>query len=180
MRRANAAIGSSVFFIAAPTVVAGLLPWWLTRWEVRQPPLSIPFGMIGVAAIVVGAGVLILAFVRFVVEGSGTPAPVAPTEQLVIGGLYRYVRNPMYLAVLSIIVGQALLLGHASLFTYAGVVAFAFVSFTRLYEEPTLRRQFGEEYETYRRAVPGWWPRLRPFKPDGEHVARTTSRNSPW
>jgi protein-S-isoprenylcysteine O-methyltransferase Ste14 len=124
--------------------------------------------------------VLISAFVRFVREGVGTPAPVAPTEQLVVGGLYRYVRNPMYLAVLSIIVGQGLLLGHASLFTYAGVVALAFVSFTRLYEEPTLRRQFGQEYETYRRAVPGWWPRLRPFNPDAEHVARTTSRNSPW
>ena len=68
MRRANAAIGSSVFFIAAPTVVAGLIPWWLTRWDVRQPPPSITFGVIGVAAIVAGAVVLLLAFVRFVVE----------------------------------------------------------------------------------------------------------------
>ena len=118
MRRANAAIGSSVFFIAAPMVVAGLIPWWLTRWDVRQPPLSIPFRVIGVAAIVVGAGVLVLAFVRFVVEGSGTPAPVAPTEQLVVGGLYRYVRNPMYLAVEAIILGQALVLGRLSLLWY--------------------------------------------------------------
>ena len=127
MRRANAAIGSSVFFIAAPTVVAGLIPWWLTRWDVRQPPPPIPFRVIGVAAIVVGVGVLVLAFVRFVVEGSGTPAPVAPTEQLVVGGLYRYVRNPMYLAVEAIILGQALVLGKLSLLWYGVIVMSAFV-----------------------------------------------------
>ena len=166
MRRANAAIGSSVFFIAAPTVVAGLIPWWLTRWDVRQPPLPIPFRVIGVAAIVVGAGVLVLAFVRFVVEGSGTPAPVAPTEQLVVGGLYRYVRNPMYLAVEAIILGQALVLGKLSLLWYGVIVMSAFVVFVRGYEEPALTRRFGASYETYRRAVPAWWPRRHPWVRD--------------
>jgi protein-S-isoprenylcysteine O-methyltransferase Ste14 len=136
MRRANAAIGSSVFFVAAPTVVAGVLPWWLTRWDVQQPSLSIPFRVIGVAAIVVGTGVLVLAFVRFVVEGSGTPAPVAPTEQLVVGGLYRYVRNPMYLAVEAIILGQALVLGRLSLLWYEAIVMIAFVVFVRGYRSP--------------------------------------------
>ena len=166
MRRANAAIGSSVFFIAAPTVVAGLIPWWLTRWDVRQPPPPIPFRVIGVAAIVVGAGVLVLAFVRFVVEGSGTPAPVAPTEQLVVGGLYRYVRNPMYLAVEATILGQALVIGELSLLWYGVIVMSAFVVFVRGYEEPTLVRRFGASYETYRRAVPAWWPRRHPWVRD--------------
>jgi protein-S-isoprenylcysteine O-methyltransferase Ste14 len=110
--------------------------------------------------------VLLLAFVRFVIEGSGTPAPVAPTQHLVVGGLYRYVRNPMYLAVLAIIIGQALALWRPILVGYAAVVALAFVAFVRGYEEPTLRSTFGDEYEAYRRAVPGWWPRLHPWTPD--------------
>ena len=110
---------------------------------------------------VAGAVVLVQAFVRFVTEGLGTPAPVAPTEHLVVGGLYRYVRNPMYLAVLAVIVGQALLLGQPSLFVYGAVVALAFVAFVKGYEEPTLSERYGADYDVYRKAVPGWWPRLR-------------------
>jgi protein-S-isoprenylcysteine O-methyltransferase Ste14 len=110
--------------------------------------------------------VLISAFARFVTEGLGTPAPVAPTERLVVGGLYRHVRNPMYLAVLAAIVGQALILGRAALLVYGAVVAVAFVAFVRLYEEPTLKATFGDAYETYRRAVPGWWPRVHPWTPE--------------
>ena len=109
------------------------------------------------------------AFARFVRDGLGTPAPVAPTERLVVTGAYRHVRNPMYLAVLAAIVGQGLLLGQPRLLGYAGVVALAVVSFVRLYEEPTLERQFGAEYEAYRRAVPGWWPRLRPWTGPGQN-----------
>jgi protein-S-isoprenylcysteine O-methyltransferase Ste14 len=82
-----------------------------------------------------------------------------------VGGLYRYVRNPMYLAVLAVIVGQALALGQPALLLYAAVVAAAFVLFVRGYEEPTLRDQFGEQYEAYRREVPGWWPRRHPWHP---------------
>jgi protein-S-isoprenylcysteine O-methyltransferase Ste14 len=85
--------------------------------------------------------------------------PVAPTERLVVGGLYRFVRNPMYLAVLATIVGQALLLGQLGLLLYGGAVAAAFVAFVRGYEEPALRRRYGAHYDSYRRAVPGWWPR---------------------
>ena len=97
---------------------------------------------------------------RFVVEGLGTPAPVAPTEKLVVGGLYRYVRNPMYLAVAATIVGQALVLGRPVLFLYAAVFGAVVWAFVHWYEEPTLRRQFGDEYDAYRREVPGWWPRF--------------------
>ncbi|MCA0029564.1 isoprenylcysteine carboxylmethyltransferase family protein [Mesorhizobium sp. B263B2A] len=94
----------------------------------------------------------------------GTPAPVAPTEKLVIGGIYCHVRNPMYVAVLSIILGQALLFSSWTLVAYAAVGAVAMGAFVRLYEEPTLSRRYGEEYDTYRRNMPGWLPRLTPWR----------------
>jgi protein-S-isoprenylcysteine O-methyltransferase Ste14 len=162
MRLHRAALGSALFFALAPGVVVGLVPWWLTRWEWRPAPM--PLSLLGGLLLVVALPVLVSAFVRFVRDGLGTPAPVAPTERLVVTGAYRYVRNPMYLAVLSAIVGQGLLLGQSVLLAYAGLVAVLMVSFVRLYEEPVLRRQFGEEYEAYRRAVPGWVPHLRPWK----------------
>jgi protein-S-isoprenylcysteine O-methyltransferase Ste14 len=152
-----------VFLVLAPGVVAGLIPWWLTGWRVRQPlPYWMPLRVGGLILLAAGVVVLLQAFVRFVVEGLGTPAPVAPTERLVVGGLYRYVRNPMYLAVAAIIVGQALALGQPILLLYAGAFAVVVAAFVHLYEEPTLRRQFGEQYEAYRRAVPAWWPRREP------------------
>ena len=115
----------------------------------------------------VGAGLAVLleAFARFVVEGIGTPAPVAPTERLVIGGAYRYVRNPMYLAVAALIVGQALMLGHSVLLLYAAAFGVAVAAFVHGYEEPVLSRRFGAQYEAYRRAVPAWWPRRTPWGP---------------
>jgi protein-S-isoprenylcysteine O-methyltransferase Ste14 len=169
MRKANAAAGSAVFFALAPGVVAGLVPWWLTGWRVRDlPSFWLPLRLAGAVLLVAGAGVLVHAFVRFVVEGSGTPAPVAPTRALVVGGLYRYVRNPMYLAVVAAIVGQALSLGQLALLPYAAVICLAFWVFVHWYEEPTLARQFGASYEAYRRAVPAWWPRRHPWQPAGD------------
>ncbi|HEX2373592.1 MAG TPA: methyltransferase [Actinomycetota bacterium] len=168
MGKAGAALGSAVFFALAPGVVAGLVPWWLTGWQARTlPPWWLPLRIAGALLLAAGAGVLVSAFARFVVEGLGTPAPVAPTRELVVGGLYRYVRNPMYLGVLAAIVGQALVLGQPALLLYAVTVAAAFVVFARWYEEPTLARQFGDRYLAYRRAVPGWWPRRRPWRPTG-------------
>jgi protein-S-isoprenylcysteine O-methyltransferase Ste14 len=162
--KARAAVGSLAFLVVAPGVVAGLVPWLLTGWEARGPlPYWIPLWISGLVLIAAGVFVLVQAFVRFVVEGLGTPAPVAPTERLVVGGLYRHVRNPMYLAVAAIILGQALALGQVILVPYAAAFAVAVAAFVRWYEEPTLQRQFGEEYETYRLAVPGWWPRREPL-----------------
>ena len=152
-------MGSLVFLVLVPGVVAGLVPWWLTGWQVREQSSSwLPVRVVGALLVVAGAVVLLHAFVRFVVEGLGTPAPVAPTDRLVVGGLYRYVRNPMYLAVAAIIVGQALILGQPILIAYAAVFAVAVAAFVQRYEEPTLRRRFGEQYEAYLRAVPRWWP----------------------
>ena len=113
----------------------------------------------GGALIVSGAAVLLSAFARFVLEGIGTPAPVAPTEHLVVGGLYRWVRNPQYLAVGSTIAGQALLLGRPALLAYLGAFALTVAAFVHGYEEPTLQERHGAEYDAYRRAVPRWWPR---------------------
>jgi len=158
-----------VFFAVAPGTVVGLVPWWLTRWRLGQPVAYwVPVRVIGVLLLLGGAAVLVQAFVRFVTEGRGTPAPVAPTAHLVVGGLYRYVRNPMYLAVVASIVGQALVLWQPVLLGYAALVAVAVAAFVLGYEQPTLYGQFGAEYERYRRAVPGWWPRLRPWKPGDE------------
>ena len=119
MRRLEAAAGSAVFLLVAPGVVAGLVPWLLTGWDSTDPPAIVE--LLGGVLIVAGAAVLIRAFARFVLEGGGTPAPVAPTERLVVGGLYRYVRNPMYVAVGATIVGQALLLGRPALLAYAAL-----------------------------------------------------------
>jgi protein-S-isoprenylcysteine O-methyltransferase Ste14 len=163
MRKAIAAAGSAAFFVLAPGVMAGLIPWWLTGWEAKDT--WAPLRVLGAALVAAGLVVLVHAFVRFVVEGVGTPAPVAPTEHLVVGGLYRHVRNPMYVAVAAIIVGQALLLGRPALLLYAAAFVAVTATFVRLYEEPVLRRRFGAEYEAYRRAVPGWWPRARAWRP---------------
>ena len=163
MRRLEAALGSAVFLVVAPGVVGGFVPWLLTGHRTSNPPASL--AVLGAALIAVGAGVLLNAFARFVVEGRGTPAPVAPTERLVVGGLYRHVRNPMYLAVGATIVGQALALGRPVLLAYAAAFWVVVAAFVRSYEEPTLSARYGEQYAAYRRAVPAWWPRLRAWSP---------------
>lgn len=155
VRTVRAAVGSLVFLVAVPGVAVGVIPWLLTRWRVREPlPQWLPLRVVGAILLAGGIVVLLQAFARFAFEGIGTPAPIAPTERLVVRGLYRHVRNPMYLAVTAMIVGQALLLGQLILLPYALAFVVAVVSFVHWYEEPTLRRQFGEEYEAYRDAVP--------------------------
>jgi len=164
MRPLPAIAGSALFFVAAPCVVAGLAPFLLTdRYHL---PLSTVPGFVPAGSILVTVAVALLihSFARFALEGLGTPAPVAPTEKLVVGGIYRHVRNPMYVAVLSIILGQALLFSSGAVVAYGVIVGAAMASFVKLYEEPTLARRYGAEYEAYRRAVPGWLPRLTPWR----------------
>lgn len=165
MRRPAAIAGSAVFFLLAPGTVAGLVPWWLAGWRLHPARLGAPQRVAGALLVAAGAAALLHAFGRFALEGSGTPAPIAPTERLVVGGLYRHVRNPMYLAVLTAIVGQALLLGQLGLLRYAAAVAAAMVAFVHLVEEPMLASRYGAEYREYRRAVPAWLPRLRAWRP---------------
>ncbi len=162
MRTREAAAGSGLFLAAAPGVMAGLVPYLLTGWESTGPP--VPLIALGVALVVGGAAVLVRAFASFVLEGHGTPAPIAPTQQLVVGGLYRYVRNPMYVAVIATILGQALILGRPVLLVYAAFFWLLVAGFVHLYEEPTLRERYGSHYDAYRRSVPGWVPRVRPAR----------------
>ena len=158
-RRLRAALGSALFLAAAPGVMAGLVPFLLTGWNSHHPPAAVQAA--GAALTLAGAGFLLHAFARFALQGLGTPAPVAPTEHLVVTGIYRHVRNPMYLAVTATILGQWLLLGRPVLLAYGLVFIATTYAFVRGYEEPTLRAAYGEEYERYREAVPGWWPRRR-------------------
>ena len=161
MRRIEAALASAVFLFAAPGVMAGLVPWLLTGWRSSGPPLVV--AVLGGLLIAAGSAVILHSFARFVVEGRGTPAPIAPTDRLVVGGLYRHVRNPMYVAVAATIAGQGLLLGRPVLFAYAALFWLVVAAFVRGYEEPTLSARYGEQYAAYRRAVPAWRPRLRPW-----------------
>jgi protein-S-isoprenylcysteine O-methyltransferase Ste14 len=164
--RAGAALGTFVFFWVAPAMVAGLVPYLLTRWQFQPPLLPVPgTRLLGVGLVVAGLVVLLESFARFALVGRGTPAPVAPTESLVVSGLYRFVRNPMYLAVLAIVEGQAFLFGRWLLLGYAVGLWLLFHAFVCAYEEPALRRRFGPPYEEYRRHVPRWWPRRRPWTP---------------
>jgi protein-S-isoprenylcysteine O-methyltransferase Ste14 len=163
MKRPAASLGSFLFFLVAPGVVAGLAPWWISRWHMQPPFLGIgPLRVAGGVLIALGTPALLDSFVRFALQGLGTPAPILPTEHLVVTGLYRYVRNPMYVGVVAVIVGQSLLLGDAQLLSYGALVWLAFYIFVLGYEEPTLRRTFGDEYERFCTNVPRWIPRLRP------------------
>lgn len=169
MNRRGALLGSFVFFWFAPATVAGVIPWTLTRWRAQAAPFgALVLPWLGYVLIGAGASIVVESFVRFAVKGLGTPAPVAPTVRLVVSGLYRYVRNPMYLGVLSVIVGQALVMGSALLLQYAVVVWLSFFAMVVLYEEPNLQHRFADSYERYRVNVPRWWPRTRPWHQDVE------------
>jgi protein-S-isoprenylcysteine O-methyltransferase Ste14 len=157
------ALFTAVFFVLAPGATAGLVPWLITGWD--RPDGAIGAADVaGAALLALGLLAVVACFVRFVAEGRGTPAPLAPTEQLVVGGLYRFVRNPMYLAVASMIAGQALLVRSPAVAGWLVLFLIAVVAFVKGYEEPRLAQQFGESYERYRREVPGWWPRLTPYR----------------
>jgi protein-S-isoprenylcysteine O-methyltransferase Ste14 len=165
MNRVTAALGSSVFFFLAPGTVAGLLPWLISRWQVRGDFAGAEFAhLAGVALIAAGVLVLVDSFARFALQGVGTPAPVLPTKYLVVTGWYRHVRNPMYVAVVAIVIGQALFFLDWRLLGYAAAVWFGFHAFVTLYEEPTLRQAFGEDYAVYTHAVPRWLPRATPWR----------------
>lgn len=163
MRKSKAAVVSAGFFVVAPGTVAGVIPWLISRWEFQQPlPGWVVAQVVGAVLVVAGLVPPVSAFAAFVRAG-GTPIPAAPTQRLVVSGYNRYVRNPMYAGLVLSIIGQALLFGNFWLLAYAATAWAVPAAFVRWYEEPTLARTFGAEYEEYRRAVPAWLPRLRPF-----------------
>ena len=160
-----AILGSALFFAVAPTTVAGLIPWWITRWEFRSPFFDLPATRaVGTLLIVAGALGLVDSFARFALQGLGTPAPIAPTRNLVVTGLYRHVRNPMYVAVVVIILGQAALFCDQRLIAYGVLVWLACHVFVVGYEEPMLAQTFGIKYDDFRANVPRWIPRLPPWQ----------------
>ena len=177
MRRAPAIIGSAIFLVIAPGTLAVYVPWYFTQWHF-EPALFPIARVIGGILIAAGLPILLDSFARFALQGLGTPAPVMPPKHLVVTGFYRYVRNPMYVAVLATIIGQALLLLQPGLLLYAAVVGGAMAAFVYGYEEPTLGERFGAEYEAYRRAVPAWVPRLRPWHPDPSEPIAPEERGS--
>jgi len=163
-RRVSAILGTAVFFALAPGFVVGLVPWWISRWHFLVPFSSYkPIRVFGAVLVVAGLPVLLESFTRFALQGIGTPAPVFPTKHLVVTGFYRYVRNPMYVAVTSMILGQALLFGDVRVLGYAAFIWLAAFLFVVAYEEPTMRRSFGAEYERFCAHIPRWIPRLTPW-----------------
>jgi protein-S-isoprenylcysteine O-methyltransferase Ste14 len=174
MNRAGALVGSLVFMVGMPGVMGVLVPYWLTGWDGAGAGLALR--IVGTALLVVGGGVLVNTVIRFAMEGLGTPFPGAPTQNLVVGGLYRYVRNPMYLAVIAIMLGQAAVLGRPVLLIYAAIFWATVASFVRFYEEPTLAERYGEQYAAYHHAVRGWWPRATPWRGDRAAAPRAQSR----
>jgi protein-S-isoprenylcysteine O-methyltransferase Ste14 len=164
-RKVSAIIGSAVFLVIAPGFVAGLVPWWISHWRLEAPFFGVAlFRYAGAILIALGVIGLLDSFIRFAVQGLGTPAPVFPTRHLVVTGLYRHVRNPIYLAGVSTILGQGLALGNVMLLEYGGLVWLLAHLFVLAYEEPTLRASFGDEYRVFCAEVPRWIPRLTPWR----------------
>ena len=155
--RIKAIVGSIVFLFVAPGIVAGVIPWGISGY--RSEPALLGFEPIRW----LGCLLLIETFSRFALQGLGTPAPIAPTKTLVVTGSYRFVRNPMYVAVVSLILGQAVLLGSVGTLIWGVVVWLTVHAFVLAYEEPTLSRTYGEQYDRYRANVRRWIPRLTPW-----------------
>ncbi|MBV9156225.1 MAG: isoprenylcysteine carboxylmethyltransferase family protein [Acidobacteriaceae bacterium] len=142
-----------------PGILAVYVPAWITRW--RVPPTPVESRLIAFVLIAIGLVPLADSISRFLREGRGTLSPSHPTENLVMRGLYRYVRNPMYLGVLTLIAGQTVLFRCWELSIYLVCVAVGFHLFVLFYEEPTLRSKYGKAFEQYCRNVPRWIPRLK-------------------
>ena len=143
-------------------IVAGIVPWLLTRWEADDQPLALK--ILGGIVLAAGAVLVLETTARFAFQGRGTPAPWAPPERFVERGSYRFVRSPMYLGVILLVVGQALLLGREILYAWAVAAWVIFEASLLLWEEPGLRRRFGDDYEDYTRRVHRWVP-TRPSSP---------------
>lgn len=151
-------MGAAVFFVAAPGTTAGLVPWLVTGWD-GSPPGWDAADVVGTLIGAAGLAMAIACFARFVREGRGTPAPTAPTEELVVGGLYRYIRNPMYVGVGLVIAGQCVVFRSLPLVAWLLLFTAAVTAFVVGYEQPTLHARYGASYDAYRRIVPAVLPR---------------------
>jgi protein-S-isoprenylcysteine O-methyltransferase Ste14 len=153
------ALRSLLFLIVAPGMVAGYIPLALLRTG-SQIETGV-FAYLAFPLWLIGGIILLWSFWNFLIEGRGTPAPIDPPKELVAVGFYRYVRNPMYVGVLAMIIGHFLWFGYWNLLIYAIIVFIGFNLFVTYYEEPTLKTKFGAAYEDYLKKVPRWIPRFR-------------------
>ncbi|HYD53833.1 MAG TPA: isoprenylcysteine carboxylmethyltransferase family protein [Gemmatimonadaceae bacterium] len=142
-----------LFVLLLPATVGGLLPWLIAR---RAAPAAGAWRGLALALLALGWSGLLWCVLDFARRGRGTLAPVDPPRHLVRSGLYRVTRNPMYVSVLLAILGQAAWWRSTGLLLYAAVFLAVVSAFVRVYEEPALARQFGDEYERYRAEVPRW------------------------
>lgn len=165
----QAALGTLAFVLVVPTTLIGYVPYALTGW-VLQSPLFPGARLVGIVLAAAGLPLFVAFNLRFVREGEGTPAPIAPPRHLVVGGPFRYVRNAGYVAVVALVAAQGLFFGSEVVLAYAAVLFVLFHAFVLLYEEPTLRRQFGVEYARYCQQVPRWIPHCPPrLRSAGDH-----------
>lgn len=156
------AVRSVAWAVLVPGVVAGYVPWRFFGLDLQGLAPAGPLAVAGLAGIAIGAVLLTLCVVEFARSGRGTLVPLDPPRQLVVRGLYRYVRNPMYLSVTLILLGEALVARSRDLLVYWAAWFVIVNGFVLGYEEPALRRRFGESYERYRESVGRWLPRVRP------------------
>ncbi len=143
-----------------PAIGLVYVPFWITRFRV---PAGEPWWQMALAAILIALGVApaLESISRFIRVGRGTLMPTVPTEHLVVSGLYRYVRNPMYVGVLVALAGETILFRSRAMAVFMVLMCLGFHLFVCLYEERTLTRRYGEEYLRFKRHVPRWLPRLR-------------------
>jgi protein-S-isoprenylcysteine O-methyltransferase Ste14 len=148
-----------LFTVLVPGTELVLVPWVVVGLDVGpRLPLG-PVRYLGLVPVLIGVVAILRCFVDFIHRGRGTPAIYDPPRELVVAGLYRRVRNPQYVGVVLVILGEALLTEMIVLFGYAALMAIGYHLFLRHYEEPKLGRLFGESYARYREAVPRWLPR---------------------
>ena len=169
MKIASAAFGSLVWLVVAPGTVCGLVPWLITDWQRPADPLALVDGL-GASWSSVALRSCCTPSSRSRGRAAG-PRSAAPTERLVVSGAYRFVRNPMYVAVVALVLGQVLLFASWALLAYLVLITVVTDAFVRTYEEPTLRETYGPEYDEYRAAVPRWLPRLTPWRGTTQRVA---------
>jgi protein-S-isoprenylcysteine O-methyltransferase Ste14 len=167
MRRSTATAVTIAWGVALGGTFACLLPYLMGEWHFHRPlPHWAAAQAAGVLLICIGLVPIVQAFVEFI-NADGTPVPVASPARLVVSGFYRYVRNPIYVGFMGVLLGEALVFGSRGLLEYTAVAWCVGAAGVRFYEEPTLARKFGAEYQEYRRAVRAWVPSLRPWVPDG-------------
>jgi protein-S-isoprenylcysteine O-methyltransferase Ste14 len=160
----------------AAGIGAGLVPWWISHWKVGAPLFGLPLiPALGAFLVVLGIIVVVDSFARFAFQGLGTPAPVFPTRHLVVTGFYRYVRNPIYLAAVSVILGEGMILGDVNVLAYGALAWLGTHWFVVAHEEPTLRKTFGSEYDAFCLNVPRWVPRLSAWNPERRGDSRPSN-----